>query len=256
MASKTLSVYDAKLGFEPRRMAILELQMSEEPQPSAVALPPSSIASWNNDSRPRNLETDLLGSENYQVALVPPEESASRFRGGAFDTAHPILLLPLTWTELIERLRAEADHAQSPPHSVVLFGTVRIDLFRVEVSRSHIPIVLTALEFKVLRFLVTNSGRAISRDELLDQVWGFENYPSTRTVDNCILRLRKKLELDPARPVHFQTIHGVGYKFVLEASRAATEQRCEVTYGHLHARVGRTSRSRMVDKQQERTCAA
>jgi DNA-binding winged helix-turn-helix (wHTH) protein len=213
-----------------------------------MALPPSSIASWDKDSHLRNLETNLLGSENYQVALVPLEKSTPRFSGGTSDTAPPILLLPLTWNELIERLRAEADDARSLPHSVVLFGNVRVDLFRVEVSRSHIPVVLTALEFKVLRFFVTNSGRAISRDELLDQVWGFENYPCTRTVDNCVLRLRKKLELDAARPVHFQTVYGVGYKFVLEASRAAAEQRCEVTYGHLHARVGRNSRSRMVDK--------
>ena len=82
MASKTLSVYDARLGSEPRRMAVLELRMTGGPQPSAMALPPSSIASWDKDSRLRHLETNLLGAENYQVALVPPEESASRFSGG------------------------------------------------------------------------------------------------------------------------------------------------------------------------------
>jgi DNA-binding response OmpR family regulator len=107
----------------------------------------------------------------------------------------------------------------------VRFGAVQVDLFRVEVSRSDIPVVLTALEFKVLRFFVTSPGRVISRDELLDQVWGFENYPSTRTVDTHVLQLRKKLEPDPAHPVHFQTVHGVGYRFVLEASRAVAEQR-------------------------------
>jgi DNA-binding winged helix-turn-helix (wHTH) protein len=190
-----------------------------------MALPPSSIASWDKDSRLRNVETNLLGSENYQVALVPLEKSTSRLGGGTFDTAPPILLLPLTWNELIERLRAEADDARSLPHSVVRFGAVCVDLYRSEVSRADSPVVLTALEFKVLRFFVTSPGRVISRDELLDQVWGFENYPCTRTVDNCVLRLRKKLELDPAQPVHFQTVHGVGYRFVLEASRAAAEQR-------------------------------
>jgi DNA-binding response OmpR family regulator len=94
----------------------------------------------------------------------------------------------------------------------------------MEVSRSDRPVVLTALEFKVLRFFLTSPGRVISRDELLNQVWGFENYPCTRTVDNCVLRLRKKLEMDPAHPVHFQTVHGVGYRFVFEARRAVTEQ--------------------------------
>lgn len=69
------------------------------------------------------------------------------------------------------------------------------------------------MEFKVLRFLMSNPNRAISRNELLDQVWGYENYPCTRTVDNHILRLRQKLEVDLANPVHFRTVHGVGYKF-------------------------------------------
>jgi DNA-binding response OmpR family regulator len=95
----------------------------------------------------------------------------------------------------------------------------------VEVSRSNRPVVLTAVEFNVLRLFLTSPGRVISRDELLNQVWGFENYPCTRTVDNCVLRLRKKLELDPACPVHFQTVHGVGYRFVFEARWAVTEQR-------------------------------
>jgi DNA-binding response OmpR family regulator len=126
---------------------------------------------------------------------------------------------------LIAWVHAEAEHSRSLQHSVVRFGAVRVDLFRVEVSRLDRSVVLTALEFKVLRFFVTSPGRVISRDEFLNQVWGFENYPCTRTVDNCVLRLRKKLEPDPAHPVHFQTVHGVGYKFVFDASRPAAEQR-------------------------------
>jgi DNA-binding response OmpR family regulator len=189
-----------------------------------MALPPPSIASPDKDSRLRHLETNLLGSENYQVALVPPVTPAPRFRVGASEPAHRILLLPFTWKEVITRVRAEADHSRSLSHPVVRFGAVCIDLYRSEVSRSDSPVVLTAMEFKVLKFFVTSPGRVISRDELLDEVWGFENYPSTRTVDNHVLRLRKKLEPDPARPIHFQTVHGVGYKFVFEASRTAAEQ--------------------------------
>jgi DNA-binding response OmpR family regulator len=171
------------------------------------------------------LQKEPSGSEGYQVALVPPAKPALRFRVDAPDTALPILLLPITWKELIARVRAEADHSRQLQHSVVRFGAVRVDLFRVDVSRSDKPVVLTALEFKVLRFFVTSPGRVISRDELLNQVWGFENYPCTRTVDNCVLRLRKKLEPDPAHPVHFETVHGIGYRFVFEASRAVAEQR-------------------------------
>ena len=73
---------------------------------------------------------------------------------------------------------------------------------------------LTAQEFKTLQFLVRNPDRVISRDELLKEVWGHQNYLSTRTVDNYILRLRQKLDRDIAKPLHFRTVHGMGYKFV------------------------------------------
>jgi DNA-binding response OmpR family regulator len=73
---------------------------------------------------------------------------------------------------------------------------------------------LTSQEFKVLKFFVHNPDRVVSREELLNEVWGYQSYPSTRTVDNHILRLRQKLEKDPAHPLHFKTVHGAGYKFV------------------------------------------
>ena len=224
MTSKTLSFYDDRPGFQTRGTPAVHLPESAKAGSSVMALLPP-VTSPNEDHRLRHLQNDLLGSENYQVALVPPATPVSRFRMGASETAPSILVLPITWKELIARVRAEEDHARSLQHSVVLFGTVRVDLFQSEVRRSDIPVVLTALEFKVLRFFVTSPGRVISRDELLNKVWGFENYPCTRTVDNHVLRLRKKLEPDPACPVHFQTVHGVGYKFVPEDSRAVAEQR-------------------------------
>ena len=84
----------------------------------------------------------------------------------------------------------------------------------MEVVREGQPIEMTAREFNALKFLVLNAERVISRDELLSEVWGYQHYPSTRTVDNHILKIRQKLEKDPANPVHFRTVHGVGYKFV------------------------------------------
>jgi DNA-binding response OmpR family regulator len=96
----------------------------------------------------------------------------------------------------------------------VTFGDVTIDFSAMEALRKGLPVVLTALEFKTLKYLVQNARRVISRDELLNEVWGYENYPCTRTVDNHILRLRQKLETDPSRPAHFRTIHGAGYKFL------------------------------------------
>jgi DNA-binding response OmpR family regulator len=98
--------------------------------------------------------------------------------------------------------------------SVIVFGNVVVDLSSHEVRRRGQPVVLTALEFKTLKYFMQNARRAISRDELLNEVWGYENYPCTRTVDNHILKLRRKLERDPSKPAHFRTLHGAGYKFL------------------------------------------
>jgi NAD(P)H dehydrogenase (quinone) len=84
----------------------------------------------------------------------------------------------------------------------------------MEIHRNGRPVILTCKEFKTLAYLIKNQRRVISRDELLNEVWGYENYPCTRTVDNHILRLRKKLEIEPAHPKHFHTVHSSGYKFL------------------------------------------
>jgi len=91
---------------------------------------------------------------------------------------------------------------------------VAVNLAKMEVMRGSESISLTTQEFKTLKFMIHNPERVISREELLNQVWGYQNYPSTRTVDNHILKLRQKLEGDPSNPVHFRTFHGAGYKFV------------------------------------------
>jgi hypothetical protein len=93
------------------------------------------------------------------------------------------------------------------------FGDVKVSFSSMEASRKGEPMILTALEFKTLKYLVQNVRRVISRDELLNEVWGYDNYPCTRTVDNHMLKLRQKLERNPSRPVHFLTVRGAGYKF-------------------------------------------
>ena len=93
----------------------------------------------------------------------------------------------------------------------------------MEAKRSGKPVSMTAQEFKLLRFLSRSTDRVISREELLNEVWGYQNYPSTRTVDNHILRLRQKLEPDPAHPRFFVTVHSAGYKFVI--GRAAVSKK-------------------------------
>jgi DNA-binding response OmpR family regulator len=122
---------------------------------------------------------------------------------------------PFSPRELLARVRAALRHtSRTASVKVVSFDGISIDFKKMEVLRDDKVVVLTAQEFKTLQFLVQNPDRVIGRDELLNEVWGYQNYPSTRTVDNHILKLRQKLERDPGSPVHFRTVHGMGYKFV------------------------------------------
>jgi len=143
----------------------------------------------------------------------------------ASDVSDKVLLLelgaddyvtkPFSPRELLARVRAALRRTvRTPTGELVVFDGISIDFTKMEVTRNGELVVLTAQEFKTLKFLVHNAERVISRDELLNEVWGYQNYPSTRTVDNHILKLRQKLERDPANPVHFRTVHGMGYKFV------------------------------------------
>jgi DNA-binding response OmpR family regulator len=99
-------------------------------------------------------------------------------------------------------------------HEILVFGDAHVDFTSMEASLAGKPVTLTAQEFKLLKFFAGSPGRVLTRDELLNEVWGYQNYPSTRTVDNHILRLRQKLEPDSANPRFFLTIHGAGYKFI------------------------------------------
>ncbi|HJR08293.1 MAG TPA: response regulator transcription factor [Pyrinomonadaceae bacterium] len=97
---------------------------------------------------------------------------------------------------------------------VYSFGIIRADFRRAEVTREGMPLELSAREFKLLRYLIEHRGATISRDELLNEVWGYNAMPSTRTVDVHIAWLRQKLEPNPHYPQFILTIHGLGYKFV------------------------------------------
>jgi DNA-binding response OmpR family regulator len=123
--------------------------------------------------------------------------------------------VPFSPKELVARLRAQIRRASRlRPEEVYVFEDVMVDLSKGEITRGGEKIIVTPKEFKTLEFFIRNAQRVISRDELLDKVWGYENYPCTRTVDNHMLRLRQKLESDPSHPSHFLTVHGLGYKFV------------------------------------------
>jgi hypothetical protein len=95
-----------------------------------------------------------------------------------------------------------------------VFGEVTVNFSAMESHRKGQPVTLTSKQFKTLAYLIRNARRVITRDELLNEVWGYQCYPCTRTVDNHILQLRRKLEAEPAHPKHFQTVRGTGYKFL------------------------------------------
>jgi len=129
--------------------------------------------------------------------------------------ADDYVTIPFSPRELVARLHALMRRSlRVSPEDVYVFEDVIVDFSKTEVTRCGEKVTVTAKEFKTLEFFTKNADRTISRDEFLNEVWGYQNYPCTRTVDNHILRLRQKLESDPSRPSHFLTVHCRGYKFV------------------------------------------
>jgi DNA-binding response OmpR family regulator len=149
------------------------------------------------------------------LMLTARSEEADRVAGldmGADD----YVTKPFSVRELMARVRALLRRVQ--PHADLLdelrFGDVEVDFRRYEARRKGTPVEMTRKEFAVLRFLASRAGEAVTRDELLNEVWGYEAYPVSRTVDNHVAGLRAKLEADPSDPAHLRTVHGVGYRFV------------------------------------------
>jgi DNA-binding response OmpR family regulator len=129
--------------------------------------------------------------------------------------ADDYVTIPFSPQELVARVRALIRRrTRSSPEFLYAFEGVIVDCLGMEVTRGGEKVGLTTKEFKTLQYMIKNAKRVISREELLNEVWGYHSYPSTRTIDNHILKLRQKLEGDPSNPSHFLTTHGVGYKFV------------------------------------------
>ena len=183
------------------------------------------------DKKPDLIILDLMlpGMSGYEICrkaraeriqtpilmLTARGEEADRILGldlGADD----YMAKPFSIRELMARIRAllrRAQPAKSLPDEL-RFDDVAVDFVSWEARKGGQPLEMTRKEFGILRFLGSRAGEVVSRDELLNEVWGHENYPTTRTVDNHIAGLRAKIETDAAEPRHLRTVHGVGYKFV------------------------------------------
>lgn len=122
---------------------------------------------------------------------------------------------PFSPRELTARVQAALRRQRRPSvPAIYRFGNCEVDFEKMAIRRGDANVVLTAHEFKLLKFFTENAERVLTRGVLLNEVWGYNFYPTTRTVDNQILKLRQKLEQDPTSPKHLLTIYGAGYKFV------------------------------------------
>jgi two-component system, OmpR family, alkaline phosphatase synthesis response regulator PhoP len=173
-----------------------------------VMLPKKNGYDVCRDLRQKNITTPIL-------MLTAKGETLDKVLGlklGADD----YLTKPFEVIELLARIEALLRRSPLQNNSAenFSFGDVAINFKRAEVTKNNSPIELSAMEFKLLHFLIENGGAVHSRDKLLDEVWGYDAMPSTRTVDVHIAWLRQKLEDNPKHPQFIQTVHGLGYKFI------------------------------------------
>jgi DNA-binding response OmpR family regulator len=160
----------------------------------------------------RRIRTE--GSTVPILMLTARSDEADRILGldlGADD----YVTKPFSVGEVLARVRALLRRANParPSLQELRCGDLVVDFRRYEASKGGRPIEMTRKEFGLLRLLASRAGEVLTRDELLNEVWGYEALPTTRTVDNHIASLRAKLENDPARPRFLLTMHGVGYKW-------------------------------------------
>jgi two-component system alkaline phosphatase synthesis response regulator PhoP len=192
---------DGEQGFRRAREDAFDLLLLD------VMLPGRSGFDLCRDLRREGVDTPIL-------MLTARGEVLDRVLGlklGADD----YLVKPFETAELLARIEALLRRAQPDTEGgSFAFGDVRVDFRRVEVTRKGEPVDLSALEFRLLRYFVEHKGELLTRDRLLDEVWGYSAEVYSRTVDQHVATLRRKIETDPRRPRHVVTVHGLGYRFV------------------------------------------
>jgi DNA-binding response OmpR family regulator len=189
-ATPAAVVLDLRLPGVPGRELCREFKASAPHVPIVVVSANSEV-----DDKVLLLE---LGADDYVTKPFSPKELLARVRRAMRRRSEPA---------------ATAEKGKGI--EVLRFGDVVADFTSMEVTRGGTAVQLTSQEMRLLKYFGERVGKVVTRDELLDQVWGYEHYPTTRTVDTHMLRLRQKLEPNPSSPQHFLTLHGSGYKFVV-----------------------------------------
>jgi DNA-binding response OmpR family regulator len=212
--AKGLEVNLKKEGYSVLKAATgeegLKLAIQESPQLIIldIMLPGISGLDVCRELRSRSIDTAI-------IMLTAKSDEVDRVVGlelGADD----YITKPFSLRELLARVRVRLRRlpVQKEQLSKYRFGNVEVDFDKYIAKVRGKPVDLTQREFEILRYMIRNRGDVISRDRLLDEVWGYQDYPTTRTVDTHILKLRKKIEEDPANPKYIISIYGGGYKFL------------------------------------------
>ena len=190
----------------------LALALSEAPDLIVLDLMMPGLSGWDvcRTLRERGLDIPV-------IMLTARGEEADQVRGlemGADD----YVTKPFSLRELLARIRAVLRRpGPRTKFETFAFGDVRLNPRARQAFKAGRAVGLTRKEFELLRYLVEHQGEIHTRDRLLNEVWGHDHYPTTRTVDTHILRLRQKFETDPEHPVHILTAHGQGYSFVADS---------------------------------------
>ena len=186
----------------------LALAVSEAPDLIVLDLMMPGLSGWDvcRALRERGLDIPI-------IMLTARGEESEQVRGlelGADD----YVTKPFSLRELLARIRAVL-RRPGPRRAIesFAFGDARLHPRSRQAYKAGREVVLTRKEFELLRYMVEHPGEILTRERLLNEVWGYERYPTTRTVDTHVLRLRQKFETDPERPVHILTVHGQGYRF-------------------------------------------
>jgi two-component system alkaline phosphatase synthesis response regulator PhoP len=196
------SASNGKLGLERALQEPFDLVLLD------VMLPGQNGFDVLRDLRQQGIETPVI----MLTARGQTVDKVVGLKLGADD----YLTKPFEMMELLARVEARLRRAvpkDTVDAEAYRFGPIQVDFRKAEVTRGGAPVELSAREYQLLRYFIEHRGATISRDELLNHVWGYNAMPNTRTVDVHVAWLRQKIEQNPKHPQHILTVHGLGYKF-------------------------------------------